>query len=82
MADIKTKKSLENTNILSKKSKKATDRRVSYLDMKIKDKQEHVFITNTQKQYEDRPYDDSDIIVLFIDACRYLPESVSMTQIC
>jgi len=54
---------------------------VSPEDMNIKDKENKAYIPNSMRQHEEVQYDEDDIIVLFIDSCRYLPENVSMTQI-
>ena len=42
---------------------------------------EEAYIPNTLKQYTEEQFNDDDIVLLYFDSCRYLPENVTISQI-
>lgn len=45
-----------------------------------KENSNEAFISNTLKQYNEVQFDTKEIIVLYIDSCRYLPENVTVSH--
>ncbi|CAI2359223.1 unnamed protein product [Moneuplotes crassus] len=50
-------------------------------DLGKKDSSEEAFIPNTLKQYDESPYDRDEIIVVYVDSARYLPENCTIARL-
>ena len=42
---------------------------------------DEAFIPNTLKQYTEEKYDQNNVIVLYFDSCRYLPENITISRL-
>jgi hypothetical protein len=45
------------------------------------DDSKDAYIPNTLKQHEDNPYKPEELIVLYVDSARYLPENVTISRV-
>jgi len=54
---------------------------ISPEDLGKKDKNNEAFIPNTLRQYKDEQYTPDDIIAVYVDSARYLPENVTVSRV-